>query len=62
MDHSRGSDGYSVVQAPTGAMVSYLPDGNTTKTVGGTTYYVYDGVYYQARMVDGGTAYMVTTP
>ena len=36
-----------------------LPDGYTTKTIGGNTYYVYDGVYYQARMVDGGTAYAV---
>jgi hypothetical protein len=41
-------------------MVSYLPEGNTTKTISGETYYVYDGVYYQARMVDGGTAYAVT--
>ena len=38
-----------------------LPEGYTTKTISGETYYVYDGVYYQAKMVDGGTAYVVSS-
>jgi len=29
--------------------------------VNGKTYYLYDGTYYQAKMVDGGTAYVVTS-
>jgi len=59
--YNQSSDGYSVVEAPSGAMVSYLPEGYTTKTISGETYYVYDGVYYQAKMVDGGTAYIVSS-
>ena len=31
------------------------------QVVDGKNYYDYDGTYYQARMVDGGTAYVVTT-
>ena len=53
------SDGYAVIKAPDGAVVSYLPEGHTTKDVDGVTYYVYGGVDYQAKMVDGGTAYAV---
>ena len=40
-------------------MVSYLPSGYTTHTIDGGIYYEYGGVYYQPRMVDGGTAYVV---
>jgi hypothetical protein len=54
-----GDSGYSVVQAPAGAMVSYVPQGYTTQTINATIYYEYGGVYYQPKMVDGGTAYVV---
>ncbi len=36
-----------------------LPDGHTTKDFDGVPYYVHGDVYYQAKMVDGGTAYAV---
>jgi hypothetical protein len=57
--YKEDTDGYTVMKAPVGAMVSYLPDGYTTQTSNGKTYYVYGGVYYQAKAVDSGTAYVV---
>lgn len=49
-----------MVKAPAGAIVSYLPEGYTTTTVGDTIYHECAGVDYQPKMVDGGTAYAVT--
>ena len=42
-------------------MVSYVPQGYTTETISGGTYYLYGGVYYQPKAVDGGTAYVVAS-
>jgi len=38
--------GYSVVPPPTGAVVSYLPEGYETTMVGNDTFYYYGGAFY----------------
>lgn len=59
--YTQDTNGYTVTRAPEGAKVSYLPEGYATKQKDGKSYYVYDGTYYRAKMVEGGTAYVVTT-
>ena len=51
--------GFTVVTAPPGATVSYVPEGYTTQAINGTTYYEYGGVDYQWRMMDNGTVEIV---
>lgn len=54
--YQRRQSNYKVVQAPTGAVISMLPEYDySTVNVNGTTYFIYNGTYY-AR-VDSG--YMV---
>jgi hypothetical protein len=48
--------GFTVVTAPPGATVAYVPEGYTTQAINGTTYYEYGGVDYQTKMMGGGTA------
>jgi hypothetical protein len=57
--YTQDDKGFTVVQAPAGATVSYVPQGYTTQTINSTIYYEYGGVDYQPKMVDGGTAYVV---
>jgi hypothetical protein len=49
------SGGYSVVPAPVGAIVSFLPPGYETTMVGNDYYYYYGGVFY----IDTGNGYQV---
>jgi hypothetical protein len=44
---------------PVGATVPYLPDEAEEKTIGGKTYFVYDGTYYRAFMSQDETIYQV---
>ena len=37
--YTQDEKGFTVVTAPAGAMVSYVPEGYTTTTVNGTIYY-----------------------
>ncbi len=50
---------YEVVAPPTGATVPYVPDEADEKTIGGTTYMVYEGTYYRPFVSEGETIYMV---
>jgi hypothetical protein len=47
--------GYSVVTAPIGALVSFLPPGYETTMVGEDTYFYYGGTFY----IDTGNGYQV---
>jgi hypothetical protein len=49
------ANGYSVVPAPIGAMVSSLPPGYETTMVGNDYYYYYGGAFY----IDTGNGYQV---
>ena len=51
------SGGYSVVPAPIGALVSFLPPGYETTMVGDDTYFYYGGTFY----IDTGNGYQVVT-
>lgn len=44
--YRQGPNGYVVVSAPTGAVITSLPPGYSSVMRGGITYYVYGGVYY----------------
>ena len=50
---------YEVVASPVGATVPYLPDEAEERTIGGTTYMVYEGTYYRPFVSEGETIYMV---
>ena len=52
---------YIVVEAPVGAEISSLPDGYEEKESGDTTYYVYNGVWYEPVTSGDTTMYEVTT-
>ena len=49
---------YKAVDPPVGATVPYLSDEANEKTIGGKTYFVYDGTYYRPFASDGETIYM----
>ncbi len=51
------SGGYSVVPAPIGALVSFLPPGYETTMVGEDTYFYYGGTFY----IDTGNGYQVVS-
>ena len=56
------SDEYEVVDAPEGAIVDALPDGYEVENIGGTEYYVLDGVYYtevETHQIKEGIGYRV---
>ena len=56
------SDEYEVVDAPEGAIVDALPDGYEVKYIGGTEFYVLDGVYYtevETHQIKEGIGYRV---
>jgi len=53
---------YEVVAPPLGATVPYLPDEADETTIGGKTYMVYEGTYYQPFLSEGETIYMVVEP
>ena len=53
------SNGYKVVPAPVGALVSSLPDGYVRLAVSGTTYYYYGGAFY---ISSSGKYKVVTAP
>lgn len=57
--YMRARKGYQVVAAPVGATVTYAPKKAGKKTIADKTYYVYGGVYYLPRFVDGLTLYQV---
>jgi hypothetical protein len=50
---------YTVVAPPTGAVVTYLPDGCTETQMSGMSYYDCSGIYYQAVFQNGSTVYQV---
>lgn len=50
---------YVVVAPPTGAIVTYLPDGCTQTQTAGGSYYNCSGVYYQPFYQNGSTVYKV---
>jgi len=56
------SDGeYVVTQAPTGAIVPYIPDSATETTKDdGTKLYEYAGTEFQAVSLSGDTSYVVS--
>ena len=58
---SQAEDGdeYVVVQPPVGATVPYVPDDAEKKTVNEVEYYVYSGIYYQAKSSNGDVVYEV---
>ena len=51
--NSRGGDGVHMLladyytAAPVGAKVDYVPDGASSETIDGVTYFVYSNTYYQ---------------
>ena len=55
--YQRCSDGYVLVPAPVGAVVSELPAGHRTMVIDGVVYHEYDGVYYK-----GGPAGYTVVP
>ncbi len=52
-------DEYVVVQPPVGATVPYVPDDAQKKKVNDVEYYVYNGIYYQAKSSNGDVVYEV---
>jgi hypothetical protein len=52
-------DAYEVIEPPIGATVPYLPEEASEQSIGGKTYYVYDGTYYKPFVSNGETIYMV---
>ncbi|MGH2412592.1 MAG: DUF6515 family protein, partial [Microcystaceae cyanobacterium] len=50
---------YVVVAPPTGAVVTYLPEGCTATQIDGTQYYNCSGIYYQTFYQNGTTVYKV---
>ena len=53
---------YVVVQGPVGAVVQYLPDGYKQEELNDVQYYVYDGIFYMAKSVNGQIQYEVVSP
>ncbi len=51
---------YEVVGPPVGATVPYLPEDAEQKTIGGSTYFVFEGTYYRPFASDDETIYMVS--
>jgi hypothetical protein len=52
-------NGYQVVPAPYGAVVSQIPDRAIQQDINGQTYLVYNNTYYQPVSVNGADAYEV---
>ncbi len=52
---------YVVVQAPVGAVIPYLPDGNKKEDHSGVQYYVYAGIYYLPKSVNDEIQYEVVS-
>ena len=50
---------YEVVAPPVGATVPYLPEDADEQSVGGKTYFAYEGTFYKPFASDGETIYMV---
>ena len=53
---------YEVVAPPIGAMVPDLPEGAKPETVGGYTYFVYEGTWYKPLFHEGEARYEVVKP
>lgn len=54
--------GYQIVAAPPGAVVSELPAGAVEQDINGETVLVYNNAYYLPISQDGQDAYEVVTP
>ena len=54
-----GEPTFKTVEAPVGAMVDYIPDGATTKTVEDITYFVYNDTYYRPFYSGSEVVYIV---
>lgn len=57
--YTKVDDGYKVVVAPDGAIVTNIPEGAEEEEIGGQTYVVYNGVYFQPFVQDGKDVYQV---
>ena len=54
--------GYQVVQAPAGAVITQLPVGAVEQQINGEDLLVYNNTYYAPISQDGQDAYEVVTP
>jgi hypothetical protein len=57
--YTKVDDGYKVIEAPDGAIIKNLPEGGEEEEIGGQTYVVYNGVYFQPFTQNGEDVYQV---
>ena len=55
-----GDPTFKTVDAPIGAKVDYIPDGATSQTVDGVTYFIYSDTYYRTFYSGSEVVYIVT--
>ena len=59
--YSAVGNGYAVIPAPVGALVTSLPSGAVDQTVGGTTYFTFGGAWYRPMYSGGSVTYLVVS-